>query len=63
MIAPITPTAPPIPPVRISEIHYDNAGADTGEAVEVTGPAGVDLAGWSLVLYNGSGGAVYDTSR
>ena len=47
--------------MRISEIHYDNAGADAGEAIEVVGPAGVDLAGWSLVLYNGSGGTVYDT--
>jgi DNA/RNA endonuclease G (NUC1) len=47
--------------VRISEIHYDNAGTDAGEAIEVTGPAGTDLTGWSLVLYNGSGGAPYNT--
>ena len=47
--------------VRISEIHYDNAGTDAGEAVEVTGPAGMDLTGWSIVRYNGSGGAVYTT--
>ncbi len=45
----------------INEIHYDNTGADTGEGVEVAGPAGTDLTGWSVVLYNGSGGAVYDT--
>ncbi len=45
----------------INEIHYDNAGTDTGEAVEVAGPAGTDLNGWSLVLYNGNGGAPYDT--
>jgi predicted extracellular nuclease len=60
----IMPTAPPIPPVRISEIHYDNVGADTGEAIEVTGPAGVDLAGWSLELHNGAaapGDTEYDT--
>lgn len=48
--------------VFINEIHYDNAGADEGEAIEVAGPAGTDLAGWSLVLYNGSNGAVYDTT-
>lgn len=47
--------------VFISEFHYDNAGADTGEFVEVTGPAGTALTGWSLVLYNGSGGVVYGT--
>ena len=59
--APCIPPPPPIPPVQISEIHYDNDGADTGEAIEVTGPADVNLAGWSLVLYNLTGGAVYDT--
>jgi len=49
------------PAVRISEIHYDNASTDAGEAIEVSAPAGTDLAGWSIVLYNGSGGAPYDT--
>jgi len=48
--------------VRISEFHYDNAGTDTGERIEVAGPAGTSLAGWSIVLYNGSGGAVYRTT-
>jgi DNA/RNA endonuclease G (NUC1) len=47
--------------VRISEIHYDNEGADVGEAVEVSAPAGTDLNGWRVVLYNGSGGASYGT--
>ncbi len=47
--------------VRISEIHYDNASTDTGEAIEVSAPAGTDLTGWSVVLYNGSGGVTYDT--
>jgi VCBS repeat-containing protein len=47
--------------VFVSEIHYDNAGADTGEFIEVAGTAGADLMGWSLVLYNGNGGASYDT--
>jgi uncharacterized protein len=48
--------------VFINEIHYDNDGTDTGEAIEIAGPAGTDLAGWSIVLYNGSSGAVYNTT-
>lgn len=48
--------------VFISEIHYDNASTDVGEAIEVFGPAGTDLTGWSIVLYNGSNGAVYNTA-
>lgn len=40
--------------VFINEIHYDNSGSDAGEAVEVAGPSGTDLSGWSIVLYNGS---------
>lgn len=47
--------------VWINEFHYDNSGTDAGEAVEVAGPAGTDLTGWTVVLYNGSGGATYDT--
>ena len=47
--------------VFINEIHYDNTGTDAGEAIEIAGPAGTDLTGWSLVLYNGSGGALYNT--
>jgi 5'-nucleotidase len=50
------PTAP-----SISEIHYDNLGTDTGEALEVEAPVGFDLTGWQLALYNGNGGAVYNT--
>ncbi|MGH2454950.1 MAG: ExeM/NucH family extracellular endonuclease [Candidatus Limnocylindria bacterium] len=45
----------------ISEFHYDNSGTDAGEFIEVTAPAGTDLTGWSIVLYNGNGGAAYDT--
>src|SRR5688500_13966111 len=47
--------------VFINEIHYDNTGTDAGEAIEIAGPAGTDLTGWSIVLYNGAGGAPYDT--
>ncbi|MGH2605325.1 MAG: lamin tail domain-containing protein, partial [Anaerolineales bacterium] len=53
--------ANPSTTVFINEVHYDNASTDTGEAIEVAGPAGTDLTGWSLVLYNGSTGLVYDT--
>lgn len=47
--------------VFINELHYDNTGADAGEAVEIAGPAGTALTGWRVVLYNGNGGTVYDT--
>jgi len=47
--------------VFINEIHYDNVGADVGEAIEIAGPAGTDLSDWMLVLYNGTGGAYYET--
>jgi predicted extracellular nuclease len=47
--------------VFVNELHYDNDGIDTGEFIEIAGPAGTDLSGWSLVLYNGNGGAVYNT--
>ncbi|MGC9472003.1 MAG: T9SS type A sorting domain-containing protein [Bacteroidales bacterium] len=49
--------------VFINEIHYDNDGGDTDEGVEIAGPAGTDLTGWSLVGYNGKGGAVYSTTN
>lgn len=45
----------------ISEIHYDNTGTDSGEAVEVQAAAGTDLTGWTLVRYNGANGAPYTT--
>lgn len=47
--------------IFINEIHYDNAGTDLNEAIEIAGPAGSDLTGWSLLLYNGANGSVYDT--
>ena len=59
--------APPSPPVNvfINEIHYDNAGTDAGEAIEIAGAAGTDLTGYKLVFYNGSNtpaaAPVYDT--
>ena len=61
------PPPPPPPPAPVAatvffnEIHYDDAGADTGEGIEIAGTAGTDLAGWQIVLYNGNGGGVYAT--
>lgn len=57
------PPPPPSPTVFINEIHYDNSGSDTGEAVEIAGPAGTDLTNWTVALYNGSSSQrkVYDT--
>jgi len=52
---------PPTGDFRFNEIHYDNLGTDTGEAIEIEGPAGVDVTGFSIVLYNGSSNAVYGT--
>ncbi len=49
--------------VFVNEFHYDNASTDTGEAIEIAGPAGTDLAGWTIVLYNGNGGAPYNTNN
>ena len=54
---------PPVGPAdaRFTEIHYDNDGTDAGEAIEIEARAGTNLSGWSVVLYNLTGGAVYDT--
>lgn len=59
-------TPPPPPPPGggepwINEFHYDNSGADTAEGIEVAGPAGTSLSGWTLVGYNGSTSVVYET--
>ena len=53
---------PAVPAVWINEIHYDNAGTDVGEFIEIAGTAGFDLAGYSLVVYNGSNGGTYGTT-
>ncbi len=60
-ILPLTAASAAPTPVFINEIHYDNDGTDTGEAIEIAGPAGTDLTGWTLVLYNGNGGVTYNT--
>ncbi|WP_158499559.1 T9SS type A sorting domain-containing protein [Lutibacter profundi] len=47
--------------IFINEIHYDNTGADVDEGFEISGPAGTDLNGYTVELYNGNGGGSYDT--
>src|SRR5215207_50997 len=63
--APLPPhldvTAAALPSVYLSELHYDNVGTDADERIEINAPAGTDLTGWQVVLYNGSNGAVYNT--
>jgi endonuclease I/chitodextrinase/exonuclease III len=61
-VATLTGTPPPPPSnsvVFMNEIHYDNASTDIGEGVEIAGTAGTDLTGWSIIPYNGNGGASY----
>lgn len=45
--------------VWINEVHYDNSSTDAGEFIEVV--SNFDASTYSLVLYNGAGGATYDT--
>jgi hypothetical protein len=47
----------------INEFHYDNAGDDVGEFVEVVieNPGSYTLSLFSVVLYNGNGGTSYNT--
>jgi DNA/RNA endonuclease G (NUC1) len=51
-----------LPETRFSEIHYDNTGADVNEKIEIEGPAGQDITGWSIVLYTGSADTAYSVS-
>ncbi|NIX75792.1 Calx-beta domain-containing protein [Microvirga terricola] len=47
--------------VWINELHYDNAGADANEFIEIAGLAGTDLTGWKIQLYDGTTGNTYGT--
>lgn len=51
--------------VFINEIHYDDASTDSGEGVEIAGPAGTDLSTYTIIAYNGSStsGAPYSTTN
>jgi uncharacterized protein len=39
--------------IWINEFHYDNSGTDVNEGIEIAGTAGLNLSGYSIVLYNG----------
>lgn len=53
--------APPPPGRRISELLVNSVGEDTDVFIEVHGPTGASLAGFSLVAVNGADGLVYAT--
>ncbi|MFK5970178.1 MAG: ExeM/NucH family extracellular endonuclease [Candidatus Marithrix sp.] len=57
----ISNSALALTPVFINEIHYDNIGDDISEAIEIFGPAGTNLADWSIVRYNGADQNIYTT--
>lgn len=57
----LTSTTPPLANIWINELHYDNQATDADEGVEIAGLAGTDLAGYSIVTYNGSNGMTYGT--
>ncbi|MTI00321.1 ExeM/NucH family extracellular endonuclease [Roseibium sp. RKSG952] len=56
-------TDTPAVEARINEIHYDNAGTDTGEFIEIRVTAGADISEYGLELYNGSNGTVYNSNE
>ena len=41
--------------VFVNEVHYDNAGSDSGERVEIVATDGESLSGYRVYLYNGGG--------
>jgi hypothetical protein len=49
--------------VWVNELHYRNLGDDVGEGVEIAGQAGTDLAGYSLLLFDGASGLFYQTNH
>ena len=64
MAAPRVPRLQAPGDILISEIHYDNAGTDDGEFVELTAPAGTDLTGLSILATTATlGRPVYDDRR
>lgn len=56
-------TVAPPSDIFVNEFHYDNAGTDSGEFIEIViGPGFTgNLADIAVLLYNGSNGAVYKT--
>ncbi len=51
--------------IILNEIHYDNSGSDVGEFIEVAIPTGngLTLSEYTVHLYNGSGGATYNSEN
>jgi uncharacterized protein len=45
-----------------NEIHYDNAGTDTGEFIEFAIDSALDVSMVSVELYNGANSTVYTTT-
>ncbi len=45
----------------INEFHYDNRKTDVNEFIEIAGSAGTDLSGWTIEVYNGGNGSIYNT--
>ncbi|MGY1809943.1 ExeM/NucH family extracellular endonuclease [Blastococcus sp. SYSU D00669] len=60
VLAPAASAAPT--DARVTEIHYDDAGGDEGESIEVTAPTNADLTGLRIHLYNSNGGTVYSAT-
>ena len=51
----------PSPDIWINEFHYKNMGTDSGEFIEIAGPAGFDLSNCTIELYSGATGTNYRT--
>jgi predicted extracellular nuclease len=47
--------------VFINEIHYDDASIDANEGFEIAGTAGINLDGYSVTFYRGSGTIISKT--
>lgn len=49
--------------IFVNEVHYDNYSSDANEGIEIAGPSGTDLTGWSIVEYNGNDGGISGTTN
>jgi len=56
-----SPTPPSTGGLVISELLYDAVGADSDVFVELHGPPGKDISGYTIVGVNGNGGSDYKT--
>lgn len=60
---PVTPPSPTNAAVWINEFHYDDAGRDDNEFIEIGCNQEIDLDDYSIVLYNGKNRRLYDTAE